>query len=103
MRLFHKNKNSRSKDQNRNEFYLIFHFEFFLHIESKYNFRSHLNNLLGGDYMIPVCRDEISTRPAGAYFTLRLHVEIKFHHGKAGQFSTCYLFRFAGTFFEFFL
>ena len=52
--------------------------------------------------MIPVCRYEISTRPAGAYFTLRLHVEIKFHHGKAGQFSTCYLFRFAGTFFEFF-
>ena len=56
-----------------------------------------------GDYMIPVCRDEISTRQAGAYFTLRLHVEIKFHHGKAGQFSTCYLFRFAGTFLEFFL
>ena len=60
------------------------------------------SNNLGGDYMIPVCQDEISTRPAGAYFTLRLHVEIKFHHGKAGQFSTCYLFRFAGTFFEFF-
>ena len=40
--------------------------------------------------MISVCRDEISTRPAGAYFTLRLHVEIKFHHGKAEQFSTCY-------------
>ena len=58
---------------------------------------------LGGDYMIPVCWDEISTRPAGAYFTLRLHVEIKFHHGKAGQFSPCYLFRFTGTFFEFFL
>ena len=57
----------------------------------------------GGNYMIPVCRDEISTRLAGAYFTLRLHVEIKFHHGKAGQFFTCYLFRFAGTFFEFFL
>ena len=55
-----------------------------------------------GDYMIPVCRNEISTRPAGAYFTLRLHVEIKFQHGKAGQFSTCYLFRFPGTFFEFF-
>ena len=58
---------------------------------------------LGGDYMIPVCRDEISTRSAGAYFTQRLHVEIKFHHRKAGQFSTCYLFRFADTFFEFFL
>ena len=53
--------------------------------------------------MIPVCRDEISTRPAGAYFTLRLHVEIKFHHGKAGQFSTCYLLKFADTFFELFL
>ena len=52
---------------------------------------------------LPVRRDEISTRSAGAYFTLRLHVEIKFHHGKAGQFSTCYLFRFAGTFLEFFL
>ena len=48
------------------------------------------------------CKSEISTRPARAYFTLRLHVEIKFHHGKAGQFSTCYLLRFAGTFFEFF-
>ena len=58
---------------------------------------------LGGDYKIPVCRDEISTRPTEAYFTLRLHVEIKFHHGKVGQFSTCYLFRFAGTSFEFFL
>ena len=57
----------------------------------------------GGDYMIPVCRDESSTRPAGAYFTLQLHAEIKFHHGKAGQFSTCYLFRFAGTFLESFL
>ena len=53
--------------------------------------------------MIPVCQDEISTRPAGAYFTLRLHVEIKFPHGKAGQFSTCYLFKFADTFFELFL
>ena len=57
---------------------------------------------LGGDYMIPVCWDEISTCPAEAYFTLRLHVEIKFHHGKAGQFSTCYLIRFTGTFFEIF-
>ena len=36
--------------------------------------------------MIPVCRDEISTRPAGPYFTLRLHVEIKFHHGKRESF-----------------
>ena len=49
-----------------------------------------------------VCRDEISTRPAGADFTLRLHVEIKFHPGKAGQFSTWHLFRFVYIFFEFF-
>ena len=38
--------------------------------------------------MIPVCRDEISARPAGIDFTLGLHVEIKFRPGKAGQFST---------------
>ena len=42
----------------------------------------------GGDYMIPVCQDEISARPAGTDFTLRLYVEIKFRPGKAGQFST---------------
>ena len=41
--------------------------------------------------MIPVCRDEISTRPAGTDFTLRLHVEIKFRPGKAGHFSTWHL------------
>ena len=41
---------------------------------------------LGGDYMIPVCLDEISPRPAGTDLTLRLHVEIKFRPGKAGQF-----------------
>ena len=34
-------------------------------------------NDLGGDYMIPACRDEISIRPAETDFTLRLHVEIK--------------------------
>ena len=28
-------------------------------------------------YMIAVCRDEISPRPAGTDLTLRLHVEIK--------------------------
>ena len=39
---------------------------------------------LGGDYMIPGCRDEISTRPADADFTLRLHAEIKFRPGKTG-------------------
>ena len=53
--------------------------------------------------MIPVCRDEISTRPAGTDFTLRLHVEIKFRHGKAEQFPTWYLFRFICIFFEFFI
>ena len=45
--------------------------------------------------MIPACRDEISTRPAETDFTLGLHVEIKFRPGKAGQFSTWYLIRFA--------
>ena len=45
--------------------------------------------------MIPACRDEISTRPTETYFTLGLHVEIKFRPGKAGQFSTWYLIRFA--------
>ena len=38
--------------------------------------------------MIPVCQDEISTRTGGADFTLQLNGEIKFHSGKAGQFST---------------
>ena len=52
--------------------------------------------------MIPVCRDEISPRPAGTDLTLQLHVEIKFRPGKAGQFSTWYLFRFVCNFFEFF-
>ena len=41
--------------------------------------------------MIPVSRDEISTRPAETDFTPRLHVEIKFRPGKTGQFSICYL------------
>ena len=48
-------------------------------------------NPLGGDYIIPACRDEISTRPAETDFTLRLHMEIKFRPGKAGQFCTWYL------------
>ena len=52
--------------------------------------------------MIPVCRDEILTRQTGTDFTLRLHVEIKFCPGKAGQFSTWQLFRVACIFFEFF-
>ena len=56
---------------------------------------------LGGDYMIPVCRDEISPHPPGMDLTLRLHVEIKFRPGKAGQLSTWYLFRFVCNFFEF--
>ena len=57
---------------------------------------------LGGDYMIPVCRDEISPRPAGTDLTLRLLVEIKFRPGKAGQFSTWNMFRSVCNFFEFF-
>ena len=52
--------------------------------------------------MIPVFRDEISTCPAGTDFTLRLHVEMKFCPGKAGQFFTWHLFRFVCIFFEFF-
>ena len=36
--------------------------------------------------MIPVCRDEIATDPAGTDFTLQLHGGIKFHSVKAGQF-----------------
>ena len=46
------------------------------------------SNLLGNDYMIPFCQDEISTLPAGTDFTLGLHDDIKFHLGKAGQVST---------------
>ena len=57
---------------------------------------------LGGDYMILACRDEISTRPDKTDFTLRLHVEIKFCPGKAGQFSTWYLVRLACILFGFF-
>ena len=38
---------------------------------------------LGDNYMIPTCQDEISARPTGTDFTLRLHVEIKFRPGKA--------------------
>ena len=53
--------------------------------------------------MIPACQDEISTRPDDTDFTLRLHVGIKFCPGKAGQFSTWYLIRFACLFFGFFL
>ena len=50
--------------------------------------------VLGGDYMIRFmfrC-DEISTRPAGTDFTLRLHGQISFYPCKAGQVSTLYLF-----------
>ena len=32
---------------------------------------------LGGDCMIPACRDEVLARPARADLTLRLHVKIK--------------------------
>ena len=48
--------------------------------------------------MNPVCQDEVSTRPAGTDFTLRLHREIKFDPGKTGQFSTWFLFRFVCIF-----
>ena len=41
-------------------------------------------------------------RPGGSDLTLRLHVEIKFRPGKAGQFSTRHLFTFVCNFFEFF-
>ena len=58
--------------------------------------------MLDGDYMIPVCRDEISPRLAGADLALRLHVEIKFRSDKVGQFSPWHLFRFVCNFFEFF-
>ena len=52
--------------------------------------------------MNPIFQNEISTRPAVADFTLRLHREIKFHLGKVGQFSTWFLFRFVQYFFTFF-
>ena len=59
------------------------------------------NLVWGGDYISRFAGMKFQPVQPG-YFTLRLHVEIKFHQGKAGQFSTCYLFRFASTFFEFF-
>ena len=47
--------------------------------------------IIGGDYMIPACRNETSTRPAETDFNSRLNEEIKFRPPKTGQFSTCYL------------
>ena len=44
--------------------------------------------LLGGNYMILVCQDEISTGPARIDFTVRLNEEVKLHLGKLGQFPT---------------
>ena len=44
--------------------------------------------LLGGNYMILVCQDEISTGPARIDFTVRLNEEVKLHLGKMGQFPT---------------
>ena len=70
----------------------------FRHFPQK-NCQTFLVLTVGGDYMIPICRDEISTRPAGTDFTLRLHWGIKLHPGKVGQFSTWYLFRSAYIFF----
>ena len=37
--------------------------------------------------MNPVCLDEVSTRPAGADFTLRLHREINFILARRNNFS----------------
>ena len=54
-----------------------------------------------GYYMIPLCRDKISTRQVGTDSTLRLNVEIKFRPSKAGQFFTWHLFRFVSIFFDF--
>ena len=51
--------------------------------------------------MNPVCRDQISTRPAETDFTLRLLREIEFHPGKLGQFSTWFLLKFEYFFFKF--
>ena len=48
------------------------------------------NTPLSGDCLIPVSRDEISTRPARTDFTLRLQGAIKFYHEKEGQFCTWY-------------
>ena len=39
--------------------------------------------------MIPVCQNEISACLTEIDFTLRLHGEIKFHPGKAGQRFLC--------------
>ena len=50
--------------------------------------------------MNSVCQDEISTRPAGADFTLRLHREIKFHPSKAEQFSTWFYLDLYNFFFS---
>ena len=52
--------------------------------------------------MIPVCWDEISSRPAGTNLTIRLHEEIKFCRSKAGEFSTWHFLRFVCNFFPFF-
>ena len=70
-------------------FYFIKPFNFLFYNEWKYinNFKKE-NVILGDDYLIPVCQDKISIRSAGTDFTLRLHVEIKFHPGKVEQFST---------------
>ena len=53
---------------------------------------------LGGDYLIPVCQGEISTRPAGTDFTLWLHGGVRFHPSKEWQFSIWYLYRFVYIF-----
>ena len=42
--------------------------------------------------MIPVCYDEISTRPAGTDFTLRWHAESKFRPGGGTVFHLAFVF-----------
>ena len=53
-------------------------------------------------YMILVFRGWNFTRSSWENLIPRLHGQIKFCPGKAGQFSTWHLFRFVCSFFEFF-
>ena len=47
-----------------------------------------VNAGLGGDYMIPVCRNEILACPAGTDFILRLHGESNFISARQDSFPT---------------
>ena len=44
--------------------------------------------LLGDNYMILVCQDEISTSRAWIDFTVQSHEEVKLHLNKMGRFPT---------------